>query len=163
MPAQPICYPSAKPVAFWLDAEAVRAAAAVLSKAADKPELAAFDAARLHLTSSACLALDAGRLLITSAHRPERYTCTRTSCTCKAGQFNRQCWHKAAATVVRWIWDRSKPLVRCPHCYGPMVATRTIGGERSVSCLVCSHELLFGAIEQLQLATWYEPAAQRAA
>jgi len=163
MPAQPILYPSMRPVPFRLDSEAVRAAAAALSERVTEPQRVALDTARIHLTGQAQLALDGGRLVLTSPRSSNRYTCTRTSCDCEAGRFNRLCWHRAAAAIVRHIWDRARPLVRCPHCLGPMVASRTIGGERSVSCLACQHELPFGAVEALHLTAWYEVAARQAA
>jgi hypothetical protein len=163
MPPLPIIYPSARPVSFRLDSEAVRAAAAALSERVTEPEKVAIETARIHLMGQAQLALDAGRLVLTSPRSSNRYTCTRTTCDCAAGKHGKLCWHRAAASIVRWIWDRARPLVRCPHCLGPMVAARTIGGERSVACLVCSHELPFGAVEALHLTAYSEMAARQAA
>jgi hypothetical protein len=164
MPPQPISYPSQRPIPFALDPDAVRAAAAALNeRAPTEPLRTALDTARVHLTSHAQLALDGGRLLLTSPRSERRYTCTRTRCDCDAFRFNRLCWHRAAAMIVRHIWDSAQPHVRCPHCFGPMIASRTHGGERSVSCLVCRHELPFVAVEALSLAAWHEPAAQQLA
>lgn len=165
MSPQPISYPSPRPIRFTLDPDAVRAAAAAVlaGVAASEPQRVAIETARVHLTGHAQVALDGGKLKLTSPKSQQSYHCTRTSCTCEASAHNRYCWHRAAAMIVRHIWDSARPLVRCPHCFGPMIASHTYGGERSVSCLVCRHELPFGAVEALALATWYEPDARQAA
>lgn len=156
-------YPSARPVAFRIDAEAVRAAAAaMLATVTPEPQRVAIKAAQLHLTGQAQLALFGGKLLITSPRSRNRYTCTRTSCTCEAAQYRRFCWHRGAAQIVRRIWDADQPVARCPHCLGPMVASRTYGGERSVCCLACQHELL-GTVQALGLAAWSQPVQQKEA
>lgn len=165
MPSPTFSYPSPRPVPFTLDTAAIQdaAAAALAHVPMREPERVAFETARIHLTGRAQLALDGGKLRLTSPRSHDTYLCTRVSCTCQAGKHGRYCWHRAAAALIRSIWDRARPLVRCPHCYGPMVAAHTHAGERSVQCLVCAHELLFGAVEVLGLAAWYEPAAQKAA
>ena len=163
MPPTPISYPSTKPLPFRINAAAVIAAAAALRSR----ELFAFQNqlsdAEKHLCGHARLALDGGKLLLTSPRSQQRYTCTRTECSCEGAQHRRYCWHRAAATIIRSVWDKQLPLVRCPYCLGPMLDTHTIGGERSVACLVCSHELPYGAVAALTLMPWQTQRPRRAA
>ncbi len=79
-------------------------------------------------------------------------------CDCKAAQYGRQCWHHALGALVEQYWQIFRPSHRCPHCTGPMHHTLTIGGEASVTCLVCDHELILHPTITLAIwPTFYRP------
>lgn len=158
MPPRLITFPATEPVPITLDALSLTAAAEQARAAVrDDAERRRIDTALAHLRGSAQLALNGGRLLLTSPHSTNRYLCTRTSCTCEAARFGRACWHRAAAMLVRAVWDAARPSWRCPYCIGPMVASRTYGGERSYTCLVCGHERHAATMDGL--IPWTAPAA----
>ena len=143
-------FPATRPIRIRLTEPAV-AAAAVRSHlpATDVSRRKALDTAESWLTQCE-LWLDGGRLLLTSPRSHNRYTCTRTSCTCIAGAHSLTCWHRAAAAIVRAAWDAARPRYRCPHCAGPMVDATTYGGEPSVACLACGHERMPQTCDELK-------------
>lgn len=62
----------------------------------------------------------------------------RKVCLARANQ--RPCWHAAAAKLILRMWRACQPCWRCYICRtGPMIITKTYGGEDCAECLVCGY------------------------